>query len=207
MARIHYVVICFQIVLYLGSYTTLLITPITDWVLWFAFKLFCTLVLTQLLIVLFYPAQCCDLLSNCFVPWFLHNFCSWLIRAIFVVICFQIVLYLGSYTTFAIASNSDLELWFAFKLFCTLVLTQRILAAFDLGAGCDLLSNCFVPWFLHNSCLTWSCPETVVICFQIVLYLGSYTTSPEVYVLPVRLWFAFKLFCTLVLTQPTAELD
>ena len=63
----------------------------------------------------------------------------------FVVICFQIIWYLRSYTTHLLVSGSWNMLWFAFKLFGTLDLTQRSCCSNTLTGSCDLLSNYLVP--------------------------------------------------------------
>ena len=137
----------------------------------------------------------CDLLSNYGVPWFLHNFANVLELSNKVVICFQIMVYLGSCTTQVFCEPYWYTLWFAFKLWCNLVLAQpnspfdiitvELWFAFKLwcnlvlaqlrrrpghsSKSCDLLSNYGVTWFLHNHHKPAQTKIFVVICFQIMV--------------------------------------
>ncbi len=170
--------------------------------MWIAFKLYFYSVLWQRKRNFKTQNKCCELLSNCIFTRFFDNRQSNRGRKPVVVNCFQIVFLLGSLTTLSFTILWPTALWIAFKLYFYSVLWQQSFPSSSLKASCELLSNCIFTRFFDNLVPYHSGKHYVVNCFQIVFLLGSLTTLNLRWLLPDRLWIAFKLYFYSVLWQP-----
>ena len=143
------VVICFQNLYLWYSDTTCVRIPTKHAVLWFAFKIYIFDILIQPVVKLSSVHLCCDLLSKFISLIFWYNNILW--------------------------KSSDIQLWFAFKIYIFDILIQRA------------------------NCRSRRC--RVVICFQNLYLWYSDTTNGREGFYYAGLWFAFKIYIFDILIQ------
>ena len=166
----HWVVICFQTLLFVHLITTPPAHNTKLYQLWFAFKLCSLYIWLQRagFRILYFGS--CDLLSNFALCTFDYNWSSMAFLKCLVVICFQTLLFVHLITTHILGGNQS--------------------------DSCDLLSNFALCTFDYNSPWPHHTIYAVVICFQTLLFVHLITTKRYWMKNISMLWFAFKL-CSL----------
>ena len=171
LSSIRSVVICFQICIFVLGDTPPYINYITLPTLWFAFKFVFLYWVIHLIVQYRLSVICCDLLSNLYfcIGWYTYILVFHF--ANFVVICFQICIFVLGDTPLRMSPRANASLWFAFKFVFLYWVIHPPLRFEKLPNGCDLLSNLYfcIGWYTHyrNRTLT----SGVVICFQICIFV------------------------------------
>ena len=111
----HDVVICFQLLVLRSLNTTLLISSHPACLLWFAFNYWYYDLWIQLSRPVYKLSDRCDLLSITGITIFEYNFAKYHLKAVPVVICFQLLVLRSLNTTWTIKKSTIKTLWFAFN--------------------------------------------------------------------------------------------
>ena len=131
-------------------------------VLWFAWKFLSLWYQTQLFFFVCIGRFRCDLLENFYLCGIKHNFKSFTLERIPVVICLKISIFVVSNTTPMSVVGSMNLLWFAWKFLSLWYQTQLDRQGVDKCNSCDLLENFYLCGIKHNL--------ISVICLIIAIY-------------------------------------
>ena len=109
------------------------------------------------------------------------------------MICFQISIFVQLYTPHTKPHFPGKQLWFAFKLVSLYNYIHQNVHHNEGITGCDLLSNLYLCTTIYTRPSPVSNLLSVVICFQISIFVQLYTPKILNFLLKLELWFAFKL--------------
>ena len=137
--------------------------------------------------------RCCDLLSIYYLWHTENNALRAITKRLTVVICFQSIIFDILKTTCFFCSWRKNALWFAFNLLSLTYWKQPTYSLICNLFGCDLLSIYYL-WHTENNRLDKKCDvESVVICFQSIIFDILKTTIDHNMDMRRQLWFAFNL--------------
>ena len=164
------VVICFQSIIFdILKTTTLYHTPDT-FPLWFAFNLLSLTYWKQHERQIVMHRYCCDLLSIYYLWHTENNLLQMNSERYIVVICFQSIIFDILKTTMLVIDELSSLLWFAFNLLSLTYWKQHNWWDRVSAICCDLLSIYYLWHTENNTGATISSIDTVVICFQSIIF-------------------------------------
>ena len=147
---VHYVVNCFQIIIFVSPETTFHRT--------WTYK------------------RSCELLSNYYFCVARNNKHRVNEETLLVVNCFQIIIFVSPETTMHDANINYVGLWIAFKLLFLCRQKQLPTPRRCLKQGCELLSNYYFCVARNNTAGKIFKQDFVVNCFQIIIFVSPETT-------------------------------
>ena len=173
------VVICFQICIFVLGWTPYLINSFKALQLWFAFKFVFLYWVEHRYIIIASIKSCCDLLSNLYFCIGLNTQSNLMLIRSYVVICFQICIFVLGWTPKISIAICYYKLWFAFKFVFLYWVEHLLFKYINAFLRCDLLSNLYFCIGLNTNIYYKYNTHYVVICFQICIFVLGWT--PEQY--------------------------
>ena len=186
------VVNCFQKLVSLIFWTTIILQVLSNLPLWIAFKNLYLWYSEQLPIWIPWWLQCCELLSKTCIFDILNNRIQIYCSSDLVVNCFQKLVSLIFWTTYVDGTTTLSVLWIAFKNLYLWYSEQLTRTGHRLSLRCELLSKTCIFDILNNYCDQGGYFQSVVNCFQKLVSLIFWTTSGCLLWHKPTLWIAFK---------------
>ena len=187
------VVICFEFIIFALSITASKERNLTSSLLWFASNLLFLHYQSQRYLNAPSRPVCCDLLRIYYFCTINHSLLKYWLNFMFVVICFEFIIFALSITAETGSPATSISLWFASNLLFLHYQSQLVGELEKCHLRCDLLRIYYFCTINHSTSGGQVEGFLVVICFEFIIFALSITAANLYWCVHRMLWFASNL--------------